>query len=313
MDSKPYRTTEEKVSDVERYLVLQVDAIKRWVVAAFVLAALAASAAIYVAVTARADSSPEPLAEAAMAGTSAPETTTAEAPAPAAVAEVTPESPDRKTVADAPKGDVTATKSASQADPSSDVPADAELASAWRERVAASASSAPANGARDVDRPSDTAPRTPDEARPATSPGATASTADVVNDAPSRSNPVSAAPALIDDGWSFEVAASAIARSVDDLEPVDVATSFPNEPYRLFCWTRIETEDLVPIPVEDRYVVHRWIHGADVVKEQTITIGSPKYRVYSMVGGVKDRPGTWRVEVYDARGRKIDTLRFTVG
>jgi hypothetical protein len=97
------------------------------------------------------------------------------------------------------------------------------------------------------------------------------------------------------------------------LDPVGTVDRFPaGQKGRLYCWTRIETDRISRVPRRSRFVIHRWIHDNTIVKERKITIGSARYRTYSMVPNPGDRPGQWRVEIIDAEERVIGTKEFVV-
>jgi hypothetical protein len=96
------------------------------------------------------------------------------------------------------------------------------------------------------------------------------------------------------------------------LEPVGTGSSFDPSVPRLFCWTRVETDNLSGIPEAKRRVIHRWIHDGRVIKERKISIGSARYRVYSIMSSPGALRGDWRVDILDADGRRLGTETFRI-
>jgi hypothetical protein len=231
--SNDYRTIEDKLKNVERYLILQVDGIRRWVVAAFALCAVGTGLSVWTALK--------------------------------------------------------------PGDARDDVSA----------RVSPATSQAEATPARSDDRAPieerrgsrDTAPEVP--AEPTSRPVAPAQGSEPPAQRASRA-PV-----------GFRVAAAAIATGVNGLEPIGTAERFPADTPKLYCWTRITSEDFSAIASDARHVTHRWIHESRTVRERRVEINSPSYRVYTSLqpGGQR---GAWRVEVVGANGEVIATERFVV-
>lgn len=98
---------------------------------------------------------------------------------------------------------------------------------------------------------------------------------------------------------------SAIALNVTDLEPENVADSFPSEVRRLYCFTQIKGASG---PVE---VQHRWYWKEELMGTVSLTINSGNFRTYSSKSIPMGLKGDWRVYIVDSRDESIlGTLKF---
>ena len=103
------------------------------------------------------------------------------------------------------------------------------------------------------------------------------------------------------------VTESAISRDVVDRMPVDANTTFPSDVGRLYCWTRITGAE------GETTVHHVWIHGDEERADLELNVGAASWRTWSNKAIVPEWTGDWRVEVRDANGNVLETIRFTVG
>ena len=103
------------------------------------------------------------------------------------------------------------------------------------------------------------------------------------------------------------VVESAIARDVVDRAPVDVNTMFSADVGRLYCWTRIDGAE------EATTVHHVWFHGDEERADLELRVGASSWRTWSNKAIPLQWTGEWRVEVRDAEGNVLETIRFTVG
>jgi hypothetical protein len=110
---------------------------------------------------------------------------------------------------------------------------------------------------------------------------------------------------------SFHVEEVMIAPAMDGLQPVRPGMSFPASTPRVYCWSRVSSTDLLSVPLDSRYVVHRWILGHETVRERRIDIESADYRAYTRMN-IEGRTGSWRVDILDAGGKVIATTRFEI-
>lgn len=255
-----FRTTEEKVQNIEHYLVRKIDGIQRLLITAIGISALAACLAIW-----GLSGQQRMLSIANEVGTRTPGATQTGEHMP--VAEKASSSHPEIPPDAAPEPPKAPSSKPAKA------PTNEQVKAPTNEQVKAATSSEPASSA------------------PA---------------------PEATAPELPGMGL-LAVEESAIAEEIVGLSPQSTASRFPRGQSQVFCWSRIVTPDFDAVPVTERAVTHRWIHEGTVVKERRITIGSGSYRVYSMVPNVGDKPGSWRVDIVDAKGRIIGSERFVVG
>jgi hypothetical protein len=250
-----FQTIEDKIKNIERYLILQVDRIRRWVIAAFAVCTIAAVASLWIALR------PPSRDEDSSARAIPPSETTAR-PAPAA-----------------PRPE----------------PSPADM------RADAARPSVPARTQPAVARPEPA----PDDAAPTPPRDATATEPKRAVPPPREVKSRTATEA------SFRVEEVMIAPAMDGLQPVRPGTSFPTSTPRVYCWSRVSSGDLLSVPVDSRYVVHRWVHGDETVRERRIDIESADYRAYTRMN-IEGRTGSWRVDILDARGNVIATKRFEI-
>ena len=103
------------------------------------------------------------------------------------------------------------------------------------------------------------------------------------------------------------VTESAISRDVVDRMPVDADTTFASDVGRLYCWTRISGAE------GETTVHHVWFHGDEERADLELRVGASPWRTWSNKAIVPEWTGDWRVEVRDADGNVLETIRFTVG
>ncbi len=104
----------------------------------------------------------------------------------------------------------------------------------------------------------------------------------------------------------LSVTESAIARDVVDRMPVDADSTFSAGVGRLYCLTRINGAD------GETTVHHVWFHGDEERADIELRIGASAWRTWSNKAIMAEWTGDWRVEVRDADGNVLETIRFTV-
>lgn len=103
------------------------------------------------------------------------------------------------------------------------------------------------------------------------------------------------------------VTESSVATNVVDRMPSGVATTFPASVGRVYAWTRIQGAEGATT------IHHVWIHGEIERADQELRIGGSPWRTWSNKAIPPEWSGSWRVEVRDADGNVLETIRFTVG
>lgn len=283
-ETPEYETMDDKVNNIERYLVRQVDTIRRLVVVAITVASVAVVVSVWGIVgQERVISIARTMGE--TGGTVADATPSkAEAPVDAA-----PRIPSRSIEMPAAPASAPVTPKTAE---TTKMPVKTKVSETTK-----------ASGKTKM-------PETTKAPEATKAPPASASAPSLKPDAAREIAP--AASTAAPEVGRFAVESSAIATEIVGLSPVGAAHHFPASQAQLFCWSRIVTPDLDAIPPAERVVTHRWTHEGEVVYERRITIGSTSYRVYSMVANPGDRAGSWKVEIVDASGRVIGTEHFVI-
>jgi hypothetical protein len=106
---------------------------------------------------------------------------------------------------------------------------------------------------------------------------------------------------------SLSVAESSVATNVVDRMPTGVATTFPSSVGRVYAWSRVEGAQ------GQTTVHHVWIHDGVERADLELSIGGSPWRTWSNKAIVPEWTGDWRVEIRDASGNVLETIRFTVG
>jgi hypothetical protein len=99
-----------------------------------------------------------------------------------------------------------------------------------------------------------------------------------------------------------------VCREVVDRTPVGTAENFSNGVGKLICFSKIEGLGT------DKGIVHRWIHGEEIVAEVNLKVNGWNWRTWSAKSIDPGRVGDWRVEVVDkATNHVLKTITFQVG
>lgn len=106
------------------------------------------------------------------------------------------------------------------------------------------------------------------------------------------------------DALAIEVADAAITTAVVEREPVDNVEAFPAQNGKLYCFTRIVGAG------EPTFVYHLWYREDQLMSRVELPVNSPSWRTWSAKDLLEDGPGDWRVEIQDAAGNVLRTLKF---
>jgi hypothetical protein len=97
-----------------------------------------------------------------------------------------------------------------------------------------------------------------------------------------------------------------ICTSVIDRQPVDSDSVFASTVERLYCFTRITSEN-APITIS-----HVWYYNDREMAKIELGIKDKNWRTWSSKKIVAEWSGKWRVEVVSADGSVIQSKTFTV-
>ena len=100
--------------------------------------------------------------------------------------------------------------------------------------------------------------------------------------------------------------ASVICKNVANREAVDAGTGFSVSVGRLYCLS-----NLAGIQNQTE-IVHAWYFGETQRARVTLGISPPSWRTYSSKIIQAHEIGAWRVEILDASGNRLETIRFEI-
>ena len=103
---------------------------------------------------------------------------------------------------------------------------------------------------------------------------------------------------------ALSVESASICTGVANREAVDVGTSFAVSVGRLYCFNKITD---IPEPSE---IVHVWYYGETERARVSLGVNPPAWRTHSSKIIQAHEIGSWRVEIIDASGNLLETLKF---
>ncbi len=107
-------------------------------------------------------------------------------------------------------------------------------------------------------------------------------------------------------GWAIEVAESALARKVEQRQPVDVMTEVPADIGRLYCFTRLVGAD------SETRVVHVWSWEGREMARVELPVRSSNWRTWSSKRILPEWSGAWTISILDAEGNLLKEIAFQV-
>ncbi len=113
------------------------------------------------------------------------------------------------------------------------------------------------------------------------------------------------AEALVATDASLEIIEIAIAKSIENREPQEVADTFASDVERVYCYTKIKGGK------EGDSLTHRWKKGDQVMAEVSLKVNASPWRTYSSKAIMQEWTGSWSVEVLQG-DVVLKTKEFTV-
>jgi len=95
-------------------------------------------------------------------------------------------------------------------------------------------------------------------------------------------------------------------RGIEQRNPVDTATHFPDSIERVFCYTRLS------ITENDTSISHVWYYNDTQMAIVDLAVNARSWRTWSSKRIVKEWAGTWRVDVISSTGIIICSDEFVV-
>ena len=114
--------------------------------------------------------------------------------------------------------------------------------------------------------------------------------------------------------WSQETASTGklalvkavMCESIQEYAPVNPAVVFSIDRGRISCFTEFD-----PVPAQT-FVMHKWYRRDSLVTEKRLTINPPRWSSFTSMQLRDADKGPWRVEIIDAEGNIMRTLRFSI-
>ena len=103
---------------------------------------------------------------------------------------------------------------------------------------------------------------------------------------------------------ALNVESASICTGVANREAVDAGTSFAVSIGRLYCFSKLADIQ------ESTEIVHVWYYGETERARISLGVNPPAWRTYSSKIIQAHEIGAWRVEILDASGNLLETLKF---
>ncbi len=97
------------------------------------------------------------------------------------------------------------------------------------------------------------------------------------------------------------------ATDIKNKEPVGVSSTFDNYVGKVYCWTRIVTDEDLPT-----YVYHVWYYDDKEMAKVKLDIWSSNFRTWSSKIILPSWIGKWRVVVEDKDGNVLAESQFEI-
>jgi hypothetical protein len=105
---------------------------------------------------------------------------------------------------------------------------------------------------------------------------------------------------------ALHLAQALMCETIENFKPVNQSAVFPVSQGTVMCFTDF---DVVPRETE---VYHVWINRNTLVYRKRLILKPPRWASVSSIKLREADKGPWRVEVRDAAGRLLTTLRFSI-
>jgi hypothetical protein len=97
-----------------------------------------------------------------------------------------------------------------------------------------------------------------------------------------------------------------ICEDMKDGIPTNPAVAFPISTAKIYCYTLFDQIS------EDTVIYHQWFFRDKPSARIRLSLKQPRWSTYSSIQLRETDKGPWRVEISDAGGRVLKTLRFSV-
>ena len=97
-----------------------------------------------------------------------------------------------------------------------------------------------------------------------------------------------------------------MSEALQKFTPVNEAMVFSIELGRIHCFTEFD-----PVP-KQTIIYHKWYHRDALVSVKQLTLNPPRWSSFTSMQLRDVDKGPWRVDITDANGNLIRTLRFSI-
>ncbi len=94
--------------------------------------------------------------------------------------------------------------------------------------------------------------------------------------------------------------------SIDNFKPVNPGVVFSISSGEVYCFSEFD-----PV-LEKTHVFHKWYKKDKLIFTMHLTLSPPKWSSFSRIQIRDADKGPWRVEIHDANGTILQTLRFSM-
>ena len=102
------------------------------------------------------------------------------------------------------------------------------------------------------------------------------------------------------------IGAASVSEAVQNGIPFNEAVVFAAARQKLYCYT-----DFIAVP-EKTFIYHNWYFRDKRRASIKLQLNQPRWATFSYVAFKKEDIGPWRIEVTDAQGTLLQTLRFSI-
>ena len=111
---------------------------------------------------------------------------------------------------------------------------------------------------------------------------------------------------LAQDSAGVKVESAVVCKDIVNRDAVEAGTSFPAATSKLYCLSKI-------VGIQNASeVVHAWYFGDTERARVSLAVNPPVWRTYSSKIIQAHETGAWRVEILDAAGNLLETIRFEI-
>jgi len=106
---------------------------------------------------------------------------------------------------------------------------------------------------------------------------------------------------------SINVDALSFCTAINERQPQDIASTFPPDVGRIYCFTKLSGAD-APTTIS-----HIWYFNDKEMARLDLKVNAKNWRTWSSKKIISQWTGSWRVDILSQNGQLLDSKEFTVG